>query len=95
MGKLVVLEAAEYCACVRVEKRGPGMDSSHREQAHEAVVQKPCLLWGPEGLSPVLGSRVPGMQVHTRRHPVCGGDEEAARPGAGCLARHPEQHVAG
>ena len=50
-------------------KKGPRMDYSHREQAHEAAVQRPCLLWGPQGPSAVLGSRVPGMHVHTRRHP--------------------------
>ena len=61
MGKLVVLEGAEYWAFRAVGKRGRGMDCSHSEQAHAAAVQGPCLLRGPQGPSPVLGSLVPRM----------------------------------
>ena len=80
--------------------RGTGVGRGHREPAQEAAVQGPGLLPGVPGVPQWAGAGAQGAQVHGRGHPASagglrGGHAAAGDPGAGRLARSPEQHVAG
>ena len=79
---------------------GTGVGCSHRVPAQETAVQGPGLLPGVPGVPQWAGAGAQGAQVHGRGHPASagglrGGHAAASGPGAGRLARSPEQHVAG
>ena len=80
--------------------RGTGVGRRHCVPAQEAAVQGPGLLQGVPGVPQGAGHGAQGTQVHGRGHPagaggLRGGNATADGPGAGRLARSPEQHVAG
>ena len=100
MAKLVVLEGAEYRARVRVEAGGlEWVVVTASRLRRQPAVHGPGLLQGVQEMPPVPGPSVEGAQVHDRGRPtgtscVRGGDAATKGPGAGRMARSPEQHVA-
>ena len=99
MGRLVVLEGAEYWACVRIETGGP-----------EWVVVTACRLRRQQSRAPACYRvfweclrELGPVRMHTGARPRTfagaggfrGGQALAGSPGAGRLAHSPEQHVAG